>query len=204
MKIIVIGGHTRNIGKTSVAANLIRAFPAFNWTAVKITQYGHGVCSHDGKPCGCAPTGHPFALSEERNTEGRTDSSRFLAAGARRSLWLRVRQGQLALAVPVLKKALQQSKSIIVESNSILEFLTPLLYLAILDSSKPDFKPSARKFLERADALLPVRPALAPDVWPGIDFPSVSQKPEFPVPPPDYANLDLFRFVQQKLSSGGL
>ena len=65
MKAVVIGGHTRNIGKTSLMSALIREFEPLGWTAVKITQYGHGICSLDGDPCGCAPEEHPFALTEE-------------------------------------------------------------------------------------------------------------------------------------------
>src|SRR5712692_1749586 len=65
MKLIVVGGHSRNIGKTSVMAGLIRGLPSLGWTAVKITQYGHGICSQDGKPCGCEPKVHPFELTEE-------------------------------------------------------------------------------------------------------------------------------------------
>ena len=41
--LIVVGGHTRNIGKTSVVAGLIQALPQFDWTAMKITQFGHGI-----------------------------------------------------------------------------------------------------------------------------------------------------------------
>ena len=43
MSLIVIGGHSRNVGKTSVVAGLIAATPQLNWTAFKITQYGHGI-----------------------------------------------------------------------------------------------------------------------------------------------------------------
>src|SRR3954470_7194979 len=62
--LVVVGGHSRNIGKTSVVAGLIRKLRDRKWTAVKITQYGHGVCANEGKACDCAPTEpeHPFAL----------------------------------------------------------------------------------------------------------------------------------------------
>ena len=53
MAIVVIGGHSRSVGKTSVVAGLISALPELNWTAVKVTQYGHGICSANGKPCDC-------------------------------------------------------------------------------------------------------------------------------------------------------
>ncbi|HEX4605395.1 MAG TPA: hypothetical protein VH724_15450, partial [Candidatus Angelobacter sp.] len=60
MALVVIGGHSRSVGKTSVVAGLIAALPEFNWTALKITQFGHGICSADGKPCDCATEGDHF------------------------------------------------------------------------------------------------------------------------------------------------
>ena len=78
MALVVIGGHSRNVGKTSVVAGLIAALPAFDWTAVKITQYGHGVCSANGEPCDCATADHSWAISEERDRSGESDTSRFL------------------------------------------------------------------------------------------------------------------------------
>ncbi len=79
--LIVVGGHSRNIGKTSVAEGLIRALPEFQFAAVKITQYGHGVCSNHGQECGCeADADHPYALSEEYEPSA-TDSGRFLRGG---------------------------------------------------------------------------------------------------------------------------
>src|SRR5260370_24611103 len=100
MKLVVVGGHTRNIGKTSVMMGLIRSLRPLGWAAAKITQYGHGICSLDGKPCGCEPKTHPFELTEEQNPDGRADTCRFLSAGAKRSLSLRVRQCHLATALP--------------------------------------------------------------------------------------------------------
>src|SRR5437867_9746667 len=89
MATIVVGGHSRNIGKTSVAAGLIAAFVDRGWVAMKITQYGHGICSINGKSCHCAVDEHSHVLLEETSMQGTSDSARFLAAGARRSLWLR-------------------------------------------------------------------------------------------------------------------
>jgi hypothetical protein len=206
MKAVVIGGHTRNIGKTSVMSALIHEFAPLNWTAVKITQYGHGICSLDGDPCGCAPEEHPFALTEETDPCGHGDTCRFLAAGARRSLWLRVRQGQLAGAVPLLIETIGSGDGwTMIESNSILEFLQPLLYLAVLDNSQRDFKPSALRALTRADALVPVGAGFdrssgsAP--WLGLDAALFRDKPTFPVPRTDYQNPALNEFIRQKLGT---
>jgi len=89
MAIIIIGGHSRSVGKTSVVAGLIAALPEYNWTAFKITQYGHGVCSANGEPCHCATDDHSWAISEEQDRSGKSDTSRFLAAGAVRAWWAR-------------------------------------------------------------------------------------------------------------------
>jgi hypothetical protein len=201
MNAVVIGGHTRNIGKTSLMASLIREFAPLGWTAVKITQYGHGVCSHDGKPCDCAPEEHPFALNEETDPQGRADTCRYLAAGARRSLWLRARQGQLAAALPLLRRKLRAEEWVILESNSILEFIDPLLYLAVVDRSKEDFKPSARRALARADALVAVlgreQAGAARDA--GANGAAWSGMPEYCVCGPKYWSAELAEFVRQRL-----
>ena len=113
MALVVIGGHSRNIGKTSVVAGLIAALPEFKWTAMKITQYGHNVCSSDGEPCHCATEDHTWAISEEKDHSSATDTSRFLAAGADRAWWVRSQQGHLAEALPNLRKILAGSVNVI-------------------------------------------------------------------------------------------
>ena len=65
MAIVVVGGHSRNVGKTSVVAGLIAAMPERAWLAVKITQYGHGICSANGEPCDCVTADHASAITEE-------------------------------------------------------------------------------------------------------------------------------------------
>ena len=161
-RVIVIGGHTRSIGKTQLVCDVIAAFPQAHWIAGKITQYGHGVCAQNGDNCDCAPTEHVCAINWETQSDSGTDSARFLAAGAQRSFWLRTKQGFLAEGLPLLRTALQETlrnagtdpRPLIVESNSLLQFLRPSLYIAVLDPAKEDFKDSARAALDRADALV--------------------------------------------------
>jgi hypothetical protein len=161
-RLIVVGGHTRSIGKTQLVCDVIRAFPEENWIAGKITQYGHGVCAKNGENCGCAPDEHSYAISWEKKADTGTDSSRFLAAGAQRSFWLRTKQGFLAEGLPLLREALAQlppphasePPTLILESNSVLQFVQPSLYFAVIDPTRDDFKDSARIVLDRADALV--------------------------------------------------
>src|SRR2546423_1586946 len=106
MAIVVIGGHSRNVGKTSVVAGLIAKLPAYNWTAFKLTQFGHGRCSLNGKPCQCETADHAWAITEEKDRAGKSDSSRFLVAGAKHAFWVRTAQGKLEKAMPGIRRRL--------------------------------------------------------------------------------------------------
>jgi hypothetical protein len=200
-RVIVVGGHTRSIGKTQLVCDVISAFPKANWIAGKITQYGHGVCAQNGNNCDCAPDEHVCAIEWEAHPQSGTDSARFLAAGAKRSFWLRTKQGFLAEGLPLMRDALRQtlretgqdSPPLILESNSLLQFLRPTLYFAVIDPAREDFKDSARVALDRADALV-LRgsldaPAAAPS-WIKLPAnllrtkPSVSQREGEPLPEP--------------------
>lgn len=201
-RVIIVGGHTRSIGKTQLVCDVITAFPDANWIAGKITQYGHGVCAKNGENCDCAPTEHVCALDWEMHSDTGTDSGRFLAAGARRSFWLRTKQGLLAEGLPLLRTALNEvsadaggeSLPLILESNSLLQFLKPSLYFAVVDPAKEDFKDSARLVLDRADALVlrgsPSAFSGASPAWRKLPSqllrqkPSVSQQEGEPLPQP--------------------
>src|SRR5205814_8657105 len=140
MAIIVIDGHSRRVSKTSVVAGLIAAMPAHNWTAFKITQYGHGICSRSGEACDCAAADHSWAISEEKDRSGESDTSRFLVAGATRAWWVRTEQGRLAEAMATILRRLRVSENAILESNSLLELLRPDLYNSVLDPARADVK----------------------------------------------------------------
>ena len=197
MAIVVIGGHSRSVGKTSVVAGLISALPEYDWTAVKITQYGHGVCSANGAPCDCATDDHSWAISEERDRAGESDTSRFLAAGAARALWVRTEQGRLAEAMPALRHRLERSRHVIVESNSVLKFMRPDLYVTVLDPGTEDFKNSAREFLDRAGAVILHDSSKAGAVaWQRVSLKPVAERPVFRITPPPYVTPEIVEFVR--------
>ena len=201
MAMIVIGGHSRNVGKTSVVAGLIAALPERHWTAVKITQYGHGICSVNGESCGCAVDEHTVAVSEERDRTGESDTSRFLVSGAARSLWVRTKQGFLAEAMPELRKRIAGARDVIIESNSVMRFLRPDLYLTVLDYETADFKASAREYLDRADAVIlhATAPGMEASQWSGVPVKLLQDKPVFPIVPPQYVTPAIVDFVRQAL-----
>ena len=199
MAVIVVGGHSRSVGKTSVVAGLIARMPEMRWTAFKITQYGHGFCTADGAPCDCQTDDHTLAISEERDASSGTDSARFLAAGAVRSLWVRTRQGMLAEAMPRIRKELDATENAILESNSVMQFLRPDLYLTVLDAGTADFKDSARLFLDRADAVLERATDLEPR-WAGVSSTLIEGKPRFLINAPEYVTDAVVAFVRSKIA----
>ena len=201
MATIVIGGHSRSVGKTSVVAGLVSALREFRWTAMKITQYGHGICSANGQACECASAGHSWAVSEEKNRDGKSDSSRFLVAGAVRAWWVRTEQGRLAEAMPRVREILAQSENTIVESNSVLRFLKPDLYISVLDPRTADFKASAQTFLDRADAVLLHDTGESTDpVWKRVSLKPAATQPIFRIQPPEYITPDVVEFVRRRLA----
>ena len=200
MALIVVGGHSRSVGKTSVVAGIIAVMPEMNWTAVKITQYGHGICSADGKPCDCATDDHSWAVTDERDRSGESDSSRFLVAGANRALWVRTRQGMLAEAMPRLRKELAEGTNAILESNSVMRFLRPDLYLSVLDAANPDFKASAKECRDRADAVI-LHDSPGEVAWEKISLKPIAAKPIFRITPPPYVTPELIEFVRERVSA---
>jgi hypothetical protein len=197
--IVVVGGHSRNIGKTAVVAGLIRALRDRHWTAVKITQHGHGICSRDGQPCGCeTEPGHPVTLTEEY-APGRSDSGRFLAAGATRSFWLQTPAGRIAEAEPVLRRMIERNPNLIVESNSVLEIVDPDLFLMVIDLSCEDFKASSLRFMDRADAFVVIDAGLNAPLWADVARGRWDGKPQFLVKPPNYATAAVAGFVRSRL-----
>ena len=199
MAIVVIGGHSRSVGKTSVMAGLISALREYDWTAVKITQYGHGVCAADGSSCDCVTDDHSWAISEEKERSGESDTSRFLSAGAAQALWVRTEQGRLAEAMPALRRRLETARNVMVESNSVLKFLRPDLYLTVLDPDTEDFKTSAREFLDRAAAVILHDRSKAGSEWRGVSLKPVKGRPVFRITPPVYVTAEIVEFVRSSV-----
>jgi hypothetical protein len=137
--LVVVGGHSRGAGKTSLVEAVIRAAPEYSWTAVKISRHERG---------------ETWSLVEERDASDSCDTGRYLAAGARRAFWLRAADDELARAWPELRGILEGAGCAVVESNAILEFVEPDLYLMAVDYRAEDFKESARRWVGRADAFV--------------------------------------------------
>jgi hypothetical protein len=201
MKLVVIGGHSRSVGKTSVAAALIAATRELDWTAVKLTQYGHGVCSSSGQPCGCAVDDPecPYSISRETALDTGTDTARLLQAGAAAAYWARAPFRRLAPLIPELTALVVDRPYVIVESNSIVEFWRPDLYLQVLRFDVADFKESSRRFFHQADAYVRTDRERQEPCWPEVDRRPLVERPIFVAEPPGFRNDDLVDFCLLRL-----
>jgi len=153
-RLFVVGGQCRKVGKSSLVADLIRMLPDGRWTAVKITPYAESGCPLNGASCGCAPFEHTFAIREEESRVTRGDTARYLGAGAEKAIWVQTKKGRLSEALAVLALRLAGAENVIIESDAIVRYWQPDLFLMVLDPRKADFKSSARHALVFADAFV--------------------------------------------------
>lgn len=154
MAIVVVGGSTKDIGKTALVCAIISALPDFNWTAVKITGHSYELgpflsrlAAEDSDP----------TVWEEMNPGQETDTARYLAAGARRAL-LVTRCGA-EIPIDEIQGALKGDRNIIFESNRIIGAIEPDVCIALLSVGAMELKPSFTRLLRKADALVCVYPA---------------------------------------------
>jgi hypothetical protein len=165
--LLVVGGHSRNTGKTGVVVALIEALPDARWTAVKISPHYH-----------------------QADSGANTDTARFLAAGAVRS--------HLIDTPEALGPILESGENVIAESNRVLDFLKPDLYLMVLDFSVLDFKESAAKRLDSVDAFVVVGRGIRKPPWTDLPAGWYERKPKFFVAPPAYMTPEVVEFVRSK------
>lgn len=197
MATIVIGGHSRNVGKTSVITGMIAALSAYNWTAFKITQFGHA-----GHTRGDVPgqeDSPAWRITQESNRTGRSDTSRFLAAGAKAAFLVETADGCLHEAMSAIQSKLTEAENAIIESNRILEFIKPDLYITVVDQATEDSKATARKYFDRADAVV-LHESDTPQCQ-EFSFQVIAGRPVFRIVPPQYVNDDLVEFVARRLKA---
>jgi hypothetical protein len=150
--VIAVSGHSRNVGKTSIAEGLIAALPEYGWMALKVSSHRH---SGDHVK--------NYAVVEETNCDGGNDTSRFLKAGACRAFWIRAEQ--IETAIPAVRAIINDAPYVLIEGNSVLDFIAADFLILVLNRSVAEFKNSARGILPRADALVLIHESAEPPEW---------------------------------------
>jgi hypothetical protein len=150
--LVVVGGHSRRVGKTGFIERFLRARADERWVAVKISSHRHA--ADDGPLRDIVETSTPTLA---------TQTGRFLLAGAQRALLVRAADDSLP-SVRTLIDGLRAEANVIVESNRVVRQVTPDLVVFVVDPLNDDWKASSADCLARADAIVCDRAANTPRV----------------------------------------
>jgi hypothetical protein len=184
--ILVVGGSTKDIGKTALVCAIISALRDFDWTAVKITAHDYiaGIVDQD--------SANP-AIREETTAGSETDTSRYLAAGARRALL--VTRSDDGIPIDEIRRALGGDLNILFESNRIADAVEPDVCLAIVVGPPANWKPSFVRLLQKADAVVSFEP---------VEIEAAMLRPEIPrfeLQSPDRPSPDMIDRLRSRLST---
>src|SRR5712692_3182638 len=151
--IVAVSGLSSNTGKTTLVCELLKRLPG--WEAIKLTRGHYRSCGKD--PNGCCVSDllrdEPLIRSgREENYEAGKDTGRFWDAGASKVHWVIVGEDQVEAGI---REALSRvnAEGVVVEGNSCLDFIDADFAIMCARAGANKMKASARRTLERADAL---------------------------------------------------
>ncbi|MCP4608305.1 MAG: molybdenum cofactor guanylyltransferase [Planctomycetes bacterium] len=100
-----------------------------------------------------SPSRH-YYITEEKERCRHTDTSRMLAAGAKKVLWLQALNTHLEEGIKVLLDNFDDKTVSICESNRARRIIAPGAFLMIRNSQETNWKPSAQEVFEYADRIV--------------------------------------------------
>ena len=157
-KMLMIGSAGRNAGKTEFACRLIRCCTKDrDIIAVKVTTIAdtNSPCPRGVKGCGvCSSLKTDFEITEETCPDSGKDTSRLLAAGAKKVYWLRIRKDKLAGGAKALADLLGPDCRCVCESNSLRLTVKPSLFIIVKEAKSTHFKATARAVAHLADKIV--------------------------------------------------
>ena len=154
-EMLLIGGATRNVGKTSLTVKVIKAFAHETVVALKIkTIYPNDTFFHGQKDKVVLET--DYRIIEEINANGTDDTNLMLNAGATRVFRISCKVHAIGEAFDSLIDNYLGTKPycFICESNSLRKVLTPGVYIMIKHANNSDMKPSATEMEKHADVII--------------------------------------------------
>lgn len=123
--ILLIGGSRRNVGKTTLACQIIHSQK--NIIAVKITPHFHSPTEGLQK----LSETNDWIIFEETNPKSGKDSALFLKSGATKSFLVQTRKDKMESAFNNLEQFLPKNNSVIIESGGLNETIQPGLFVFI-------------------------------------------------------------------------
>lgn len=154
-KILLVGGATRNVGKTTLTTNIIRQFCQSNkLVGIKIkTIYPNDSFFH-GKDRNPLQEDEKYRITEEKSKSNIEDTNKMLVSGAKKVFKIKARAKYLLEAYNQIKNLIPENYLWVVESNSLRDFVIPGVFLLIKHKDKNEIKPSAQKLQVFADKII--------------------------------------------------
>jgi hypothetical protein len=151
--ILLIGGATRNVGKTAFTCSVIENISQKHKViGLKIKTIYQGDDFFHGKDRN--PLNGNYRIIEEQNAKGNEDTERMLRAGASRVFRIKAKNEYLHEAIEDFFNRVSADSLIICESNSLRTVLKPAIFLLIKLENSGKMKPSAEKLASFADKII--------------------------------------------------
>lgn len=147
--IIGIGGTHSGVGKTTIAAAILKYLTTHPPIYPFIHSPKFGALKYTKTAFYSSIIDDKIILSQENK-----DTKRLLDAGAEEVLWVQSPSSELKEVIPIAIDRLSHLDGIIIEGNSAIEFLKPDVVLFIAGVSKENIKPSAKAILKQADIII--------------------------------------------------
>jgi len=152
---LMVGSADRNCGKTEFACSVINKFSSQrDIIGIKVTviEKAKSRCPRGGEGCGaCASLEGCYDIFEETNSASEKDTSRMLAAGAKKVFWLRILKPHIEKGVSALMKIIGGDAILVCESNSLRLLVEPGLFVMLKSSDTKNCKASAKQVSEYTD-----------------------------------------------------
>jgi hypothetical protein len=185
--LVVVGGHSRHVGKTTTVERILSGLLPAEWTGVKISGHSHG--------------GGESVLEETDPLSG-TQTARYLVAGARRAVLLRAPDNSVPAAAGQVARMRAAGQNLIVESNRLVAHCIPDLVLFVVSPSIQDWKASSTICLHRADALVILGNEELPPEAIAMGGTRVTTLPLFRLQPRGEHSTALVEWMQRSLVGG--
>jgi hypothetical protein len=151
--LLLIGGASRNVGKTTLIARIIGHFSKNNSIiGLKIKTISDSDTYFHGKDA--KKYFEKYLLEEGNQAEVNDDTGKMILSGAKRSFLLRTKSEYLAEAFQFFLSQIDESELIVCESNSLRKYVVPDLFLLIKNDNEGSMKPSAKELSNLADRFI--------------------------------------------------
>jgi molybdopterin-guanine dinucleotide biosynthesis protein A len=158
--IVLIAGTGRNVGKTSLACELIKEVSKYSEViGLKISPHGHTQSKDAGLVC----FHEKYSVYKETDTSTTKDSSRMLNAGASQVYYIQAEDGFIGEAFYALSEKIDSNIPMVCESGGLRNYIIPSLFIICDRVQNNVIKEKLKPILPKANKIIRFND-------PGFDF----------------------------------